>query len=325
MTNTIRRIYKQNMQLTRNDEYPSAPEHQSSNSENTPDSPVKSILYAEIDKNSQARSIIGLPINSNSTMQSMNLRSSSSKRKGHRRLGSGDFKHVKVVHMETQTETIEEISSVLTNVIPKKVSINRLSASLSDLQLMTKKLTNDNLPPNQLQSRNQSMDAIAQEDKVKSMSSDTVDCHRNINMDSNDKLDYLNSNEQLEMRVSSDEDNLEYLGQRVSQFINETFTMCESNGNDPISDRLLLKLVANKRGCIAINNKDQVTIISRNNSSKNTSNVYQFSNNESKSSPKDHNCNNDDSDDEDDYDKNWTDDDEAEDSDNNYASLRRKR
>lgn len=57
MSNTFRRIYKQNLQLT-DQGYPSAPEHQSSQSENTPDSPVKSCLYAELDGASQARSVI---------------------------------------------------------------------------------------------------------------------------------------------------------------------------------------------------------------------------------------------------------------------------
>lgn len=329
VTNTIRRIYKQNMQLARSDEYPSAPEHQSSNSEITPDSPVKSVLYAEIDKNSQARSIVGLPINSNSTMTSMNLKSSSSSRRNrHRRLGSGDFnaamkeaKQVKMVHMETQTETAEAVPPKPTAANPKKASVNRLSASLCDLQLVAKRLNSRNPAAHHLQNNNQSMNAIAPEDKAKSMSSDTVDCQRSCT-----DSDYLNSNEQLEMRESSDEDNLEKLGQRVSQFFNE---ICESNGNDPTTDRrLLFNLITNKRGCIAINNKDQVTIISRSNASKNAPNVYQVFKadpNEPTAGAKDLNCNNDDSGDEDEYDECWTDDDEAEDSDNNHTSLRRKR
>lgn len=57
MSNTFRRIYKHNLQLTEQS-YPSAPEHQSSLSENTLDSPVKSSLYAELDETSQARSVI---------------------------------------------------------------------------------------------------------------------------------------------------------------------------------------------------------------------------------------------------------------------------
>lgn len=57
MTNTFRRIYKSNLHLT-DQGYPSAPEHQSSQSENTPDSPGKHCLYAELDSSSQAHSVI---------------------------------------------------------------------------------------------------------------------------------------------------------------------------------------------------------------------------------------------------------------------------
>lgn len=49
MSKTFQRMYKQSMQLA-DQGYPSAPEHQSSLSENSPDSPVKSALYAELGK-----------------------------------------------------------------------------------------------------------------------------------------------------------------------------------------------------------------------------------------------------------------------------------
>lgn len=49
MSKTFQRMYKQSLQFAEQG-YPSAPEHQSSLSENTPDSPVKSPLYAELGK-----------------------------------------------------------------------------------------------------------------------------------------------------------------------------------------------------------------------------------------------------------------------------------
>lgn len=328
-------------------ECPSAPEHQTSNSENTPESPVKSILYAEVDKNSLARSMIGLPITSNSTMNSINVKMAASKRNRHRRIGSGDSnrihltsseaKTVKMVHIETQTENLD------VNLLPKNAIrsfVNReLSASLSNIRLSTAtRLSNGNSAqdlrvhlkeiPGRLQTRNHSTTAISStNNNDKSCSTDSID-GKGVVTTSDERLDCINSNEQLEMRESSDEDNLEKLGRRVSQFFNENGLLCENNGNPStsIDRRALFNIMASKRSCIAIN-KDQVTVISRGTgTAKNSPNVYQFSRTEHKrTKPRDHNCNNEDGDDEGDYSENWTDDEEAEDSDNNYTSLRRKR
>lgn len=342
MTNTFRRIYKQNMQLARSDEYPSAPEHHSSNSENTPDSPIKNFLYTELDRNSQARSMIKLPINSNSTMNSINSKNSATRRNRHRRLGSGEYssaladaKQVKMVNIETQTEAVNECSPMVKSAFLSNIQANRgLSASLSNLHIAPKRM---HMIPAQdlyllrdsrlLQNRNHSLSVIAQNDGMIDSSTDSVDGKRNCD-NSNDKLDYSNSNEQLEMRESSDEDNLEKLGERVSQFFNDNPLLYENNGNGPITcDRLLFNLIAGKRSCVAINNKDHVTIISRGDETKDTPDVYQFTKSgstEEVAISKDHNSNNDDGDDEDGFDECWTDD-EADDSDNKHTSLRRKR
>lgn len=49
MSKTFQRMYKQSLQFTEQG-YPLAPEHQSSLSENSPESPMKSSLYAELGK-----------------------------------------------------------------------------------------------------------------------------------------------------------------------------------------------------------------------------------------------------------------------------------
>lgn len=322
MTNTLRRIYKQNMQLPP-DGYPSAPEHQSSNSEFSPDSPVKSPLYAELDKTSQqTRSIVGLPINSNSTINAMNLKSSGQKKIRHRRIGSADLtfnlppmpidrrtvsetKQVKMVHTETQTDTMD------------------LSADISVCSLA---MHHELIAPSnnsQLQ-RHMSNDSLANDNGNISTDNDTVD-HETLCSKSTEQLayDYMNSNEHLDIRESSDDDNLEKLDRRVSQFFNENRLVHADNGNGGstmIDSRALFNVMAARRSLI-ISDKDQVTVISRSN--KSTTNVYNTPSQaeyigKRSGSIQDHNCNNDDGDD------SWTDE-EGEDSDNNYTSLRRKR
>lgn len=322
MTNTLRRIYKQNMQLPA-DGYPSAPEHQSSNSEISPESPVKSPLYAELDKTSQqTRAIIGLPINGNSTINAMNLRSSGQKKIRHRRIGSADLtfnlppmpidrrtlsetKQVKMVHTETQTDTMD------------------LSADISICSLaMHRDLV---APVSNLRSqRHSSTESLAANDNGnRTTDTDTVD-HAELCSKSNEQLayDYMNSNEQLDIRESSDDDNLETLDRRVSQFFTENRLVHADNGNGgstTIDSRALFNVMAARRSLI-IGDKDQVTVISRSNAYKSTTNVYNTAAHGSRrGSIQDHNCNNDDGDD------SWTDEEEGEDSDNNYTSLRRKR
>lgn len=321
MTNTLRRIYKQNQPLPA-DGYPSAPEHQSSNAEISIDSPVKSPLYAELDRTSQqARSIIGLPINGNSTINAMNLKSSGQKKIRHRRIGSADLtfnlppmpidrrtvsetKQVKMVHTETQTETMDlSADTSICSLAMHRGLVAPVSNLPSQRHSSTESLVNDN--------GNMTTDA------------DTVD-HAALCSKSNEQLayDYMNSNEQLDIRESSDDDNLEKLDRRVSQFFTENRLVHADNGNGGstmIDSRALFNVMAARRSLI-ISDKDQVTVISRSNTYKSTTNVYNTQSHDSRrGSLRDHNCNNDDGDD------SWTDEEEAEDSDNNYTSLRRKR
>lgn len=321
MTNTLRRIYKQNMQLPA-DGYPSAPEHQSSNSEISPESPVKSPLYAELDKTSQqTRSIVGLPINGNSTINAMNLRSSAQRKNRHRRISSADLtfnlppmpidrrtlsetKQVKMVHTETQTDIMD---------LSADASVCSLAAHRDLVR-----------PVNHLRSpRHSSTESLANDNGNHTTDGDTVD-HGKLCSKSDEQLayDYMNSNEQLDIRESSDDDNVETLNRRVSQFFTENRLVHADNGNGAtttIDSRALFNVMAARRSLI-ISDKDQVTVISRGNAYKSTTNVYNTSSQGSRrGSIQDHNCNNDDGDD------SWTDEEEGEDSDNNYTSLRRKR
>lgn len=340
MSNTLRRIYKQNVLCDQG--YPSAPEHQSSLSENTPESPVQSPvnLYAELDESQEARSVIGAPSKSPKISQpiSMSPKTPSQRKIRHRRLGSADSnyhfilpkqndrRNIRMVHMETQTDAIDNLSEMNVNVC----------GMANDLSAMSIKSLEDEKPDNSCDQAEE-LEAISMQNGNLSATNtcdedgDTVD-HPPANLSSDEQLiyDYMNSNEQLDIRESSDEDNVEVLNRRVSQFFTQNGLIQTDNGNGSIIDnRLLLNIMAARRSCISINDKDEVTVMSRGNSRGNSfrtsSTASMFGAHAHDSSRRnsisykisDHNCNNDDGDD------SWTDE-EGEESDHNY-SLRRRR
>lgn len=405
MSNTLRRIYKQNLLCEHH--YPSAPEHQSSLSENTPESPVRSPihspvnLYAELDGTQEARSVIGAPPPPSSPVAaaaaatatattatkspklstpanaSASPKTPSQRKIRHRRLGSADNnyhfilpkqsdrRNVRMVNMETQTDALDNISETnanvrdLTNTV-SVMSIKSASETTSmreddEVKAISERMqstTNRSHSPmdiaTELAAAQAAADAAetgskngnlpaANDDDDDTCADDTVD-HPPANLSSDEQLiyDYMNSNEQLDIRESSDEDNVEVLNRRVSQFFTQNGLLQTDNGNGSIIDnRLLLNIMAARRSCISINDKDEVTVMSRGNSRGNSfrtsstasmfgggagagSHAHDSSRRSSISYKiSDHNCNNDDGDD------SWTDE-EGEDSDHNY-SLRRRR
>jgi len=149
--------------------------------------------------------------------------------------------------------------------------------------------------------------------------------------------DAMNSNERLDIRECSDDDNLEKLGRKVSEFFTENRLSIQSdNGNSStvVDGGLLFNVMAARRSFISINENDEVTVISRCNNyvNGNVSVMNNYNNIQQKIMPKNangHHYNDDDDDDDDDaddddeyYDDSWTDE-EGEDSDYNH-SLRRK-
>lgn len=401
MSNTLRRIYKQNLLCEHH--YPSAPEHQSSLSENTPESPVRSPihspvnLYAELDGTQEARSVIGAPPPPSSPVAaappatptsvtaatkspklstpanaSASPKTPSQRKIRHRRLGSADNnyhfilpkqsdrRNVRMVNMETQTDALDNISETNVNVCDLANTVSAMSIkSASETTSMREddevKAISDRMMQNTTSRSHSPMDiatelAAAQaaaeaetcpkngnlpdEMDDDTCPDDTVD-HPQANLSSDEQLiyDYMNSNEQLDIRESSDEDNVEVLNRRVSQFFTQNGLLDNGNGSI-IDNRLLLNIMAARRSCISINDKDEVTVMSRGNSRGNSfrtsstasmfggagagSHAHDSSRRSSISYKiSDHNCNNDDGDD------SWTDE-EGEDSDHNY-SLRRRR
>lgn len=345
MSNTLRRIYKQSCEQG----YPSAPEHQSSLSEkSTPDSPIKSDLYAELKDSQEARSVVLGGASKNTMIPStgnVSPKVTSQKKIRHRRLGSTDSnysftytpkqmdrRNVKMVHMETQTD-------ILDNDDINQSRLDLTILTMPEFSSVTSPEYKDDSPHEREQEDEE--DEEEEEDvryKIRLAADSSGEICKNnrnvisttntpngIDRDETDRIyDYMNSNEQLDVadiRESSDEDNLEKLNRRVNQFFNQNrLLQSTENGNGSIiENRLLFNIMAARRSCISINDKE-VTVLSRGNGL--TANSAHFQNDLTRRDPSsykisDHNCNNDDGDD------SWTDE-EGEESDQHY-SLRRKR
>lgn len=325
MSNTLRRIYKHNNILC-DQGYPSAPEHQTSLSENTPESPVKNELHAELNESRETKAIIVVPpknskntINHNGNATSVSPKISNQKKIRHRRLGSTDSnytfilspkqmdrRNIKMVHMETQTDIDDH------NIEDANQNVSNINYEIYELDKNEDKFNSAHDEEQQETANHQINENENENNKPQEVCDDNA---KNL------IYDYMNSNEQL----SSDEDNVEKLNSRVSQFFTENHLLkSPDNGNGNL--QLLFNIMAARRSCISIKNKDEVTVLSRGNNSQTipTATVYSahahgdtIRHENLNYKLNDPNCNNDDGDD------SWTDE-EGEDSDHGY-SLRRKR
>lgn len=329
MSNTLRKIYKQNCEHG----YPSAPEHQTSLSENTPDSPVECKLYAELNSSQEAHSVVITPTTGNVVVSQKKIR--------HRRLGSADSnysfnftpkqidrRNVKLVHMETQTDTQTD---TIDNDNMIEHSSNFKMVKLSPKSSLTStEFKKESSCEEQEEEEEEEVEVRYETKQASYMPGESYANNGNEISTSNTHIDdtsriydYMNSNEHLDIvdiRESSDEDNVEKLNRRVSHFFNQNgLLQTTDNGNGSITEnRLLFNIMAARRSCISITDKE-VMVLSRGSDAISAHTNSGFS----PVSPNlcykisDYNCNNDDGDD------SWTDE-EGEESDRNF-SLRRKR
>lgn len=330
MSNTLRRIYKQNCDQG----YPSAPEHQSSLSENTPDSPVKSKLYVELNgPHDQARSVTMESTKSKNAAENILVcqKIVNQKKVRHRRLGSTDSnysftftskpmdrRNIKMVHMETQTDAFDN------NNRTEVLSNCNIQTEISPTECINGFVHEERVEGEVRKSTDTSEEIGPNNGNDQIVTSNTPNEKESIK---NERIyDYMNSNEQLDIadiRESSDEDNLEKLNRRISQFFNQNCILqspdnCNNCNGSIIENRLLFNIMTARRSCISINDKE-VTVLTRRNSSSASGTYHQ-------GEPirrdtlcyriSDHNCNNDDGDD------SWTDEEGEEVRD---YSLRRKR
>lgn len=302
MSNTLRRIYKQNNVLCE---------------QNTPVSPtvlMKSNLYAELNDDTQeARSIVGAPSKKN--MVSISPKLSCQKKIRHRRLGSADSnytfvmpskqldrRNIQMVHMETQTDNVhhnnngDDEDDEDDDVDDDGDVVDNKSISNSTIPTETQVLQNiRNFESPETGTNN------GNEDEVQQFSNEQL------------IFDYMNSNEQLDVRESSDEDNLENLNRRVSQFFTQNrLLQSTENGNASLA-------------FISINEKDGVTVLSRGNNFRTGGvvNTTVYTANSNVDSFRRDNLNYNNNNPTDDGDDSWTDE-EGDESDRSY-SLRRKR
>lgn len=138
--------------------------------------------------------------------------------------------------------------------------------------------------------------------------------------------DAMNSNERLDIRECSDDDNLERLGRKVTKFFNENRLSLQSdNGNSTtiVDGSLLYDVMSARRSLISVNG-DEVTVISRSYSNGNVKAMNNYSDIKQKimvNKLSDQDLYEDEGDDEC-YDDSWTD---EEGDDTDHFSLRRKR
>lgn len=138
--------------------------------------------------------------------------------------------------------------------------------------------------------------------------------------------DAMNSNERLDIRECSDDDNLERLGRKVTKFFNENRLSLQSdNGNSTtiVDGSLLYDVMSARRSLISVSG-DEVTVISRSYSNGTVKAMNNYSDIKQKimvNKLSDQDYYEDEGDDER-YDDSWTDE-EGEDTD--HFSLRRKR
>lgn len=267
-------------------------------------SPVKATLYASLDKSSQPKSIAIV------THQKQ-------KKLRHRRNGSGggyvipqaspirdrryqsesENRKIKLVDMQTQTDTMD-ISE--TDASPSAFAASRelsmclrdnsteLGGGMIDSAIVNEEYTlrdENNSPNGNLMSRSDItyQDACSSPDQL-------------------DDADAMNSNERLNIRDCSDDDNLEQLGRKVSQFINRLSIQSNhsENGNNMVDGGLTFDTTAGRRVFLSLNNENEVTSIRCGGSYKKTN--YK---------PKDDQC-----------DDSWTDE-EGENTDNDCSLKRR--
>lgn len=311
------------------------------------------------DGSSQARSVVGgppkpvkspvVPTVNATIINSGSPKTSNPKKIRHRRLGSADSnytfilpsmsidrRNIKMVHMETQTETMDtsidispcasinqemaaNLNAINDEIVITSTTINASHNENHENHKTCAEQTQTEDFLNAIHSNNGNLSDAITIDQC----NDTVDHYSSVHSRSKSREDiiddFMNSNEHIEIRESSDEDNLDTLNRRVSQFFTENCLLQPTdNGNGSIIDsRALMNVMAARRSCISINDKDEVTIMSRGNSFR-TNSIHGESMCRRNSNYKisDHNCNNDDGDD------SWTDE-EGEESDRDYP-LRRK-
>lgn len=317
MSNTLRRIYKHNLQ-----DYTSKKEYESNLSENKPDGSAKNELFVKLDNLKETRTSVGISTQKNSTtsVATPSPKTVTQKRNRHRRIGSDSFilpydrRNVKMIHTESQTDAIDTFETA-------RHELQMSQDSMSKFILKEEIIEKVQQTPDLRQ--------ISENDATENMCFDNGNVCDNITEQTSTSFcpneqsifDYMNRNDQLDIRESSDE---ESLNRRVNQFFTQNgLLQTMENGNESLIDsRLLLSIMASRRSCITVNDKDEVIVMGNSFRANSAPKIYIAGDsnrrNNMDSKKTDPNCNNDDGDD------SWTDED-GEETYRKYCYLRRKR
>ncbi|KAH8373517.1 hypothetical protein KR009_011960 [Drosophila setifemur] len=225
--------------------------------ETTPESPVKCMLYAHLDSNSQPKSYLGNIIpgcGTGGTIPSKN------KKNRHRRNGSGSFgappkysptrdrryqsepenRKVQLVERQTQTDAMDvsETDISPSAEVPRSQPIDVPSIPNHRCQLPLQLQRVQKIAEAQARARNESTSSAAGAVNPASPSNgnslSTSELTYQDACSSPDQLidDVMNSNERLDITdCCSDNENLERLGRKVIEFINENRLSIQSNTN----------------------------------------------------------------------------------------------
>ncbi|KAH8410728.1 hypothetical protein KR222_001815 [Zaprionus bogoriensis] len=223
--------------------------------ETTPESPVKCVLYAQLDGNSQPKSYcaVGSGFLIGSSMSSKNK-----KTWRHRRNGSGSFATPPKYSPTRDRRYQSEPENRKVQLVERQTQTDAMDVSETDISPSAEHPSADVPPPNHRQlplqlQRVQQMAAVMAQAKLQASNPGSISSTANVASPSNgnslstseltyqdacsspDQLidDVMNSNERLDMSdCCSDNENLERLGRKVIEFITENRLSIQSNATE---------------------------------------------------------------------------------------------
>ncbi|XP_060653200.1 mitogen-activated protein kinase kinase kinase 13-B isoform X1 [Drosophila nasuta] len=224
--------------------------------ETTPESPVKCMLYAQLDVNCQPKSYCAV---SNGLVIGGSMCSKNKKTWRHRRNGSGSFAAPPKYSPTRDRRYQSEPENRKVQLVERQTQTDAMDVSETDISPCAEQPIDVTPPPNhrqlplQLQRVQQMAAVMAQQAKVQSSTPTDNNSPANVASPSNgnslsnseltfqdacsspDQLidDVMNSNERLDITdCCSDNENLERLGRKVIEFINENRLSIQSNATE---------------------------------------------------------------------------------------------
>ncbi|TDG45265.1 hypothetical protein AWZ03_008327 [Drosophila navojoa] len=226
--------------------------------ETTPESPVKCVLYAQLDGNCQPKSYCAV---GTSTLVGPNMSNKNKKTWRHRRNGSGSFaappkysptrdrryqsepenRKVQLVERQTQTDAMDVSETDISPCVEQPAEVPQPPPNHRQLPLQIQRIQQLATAMAQAKVLGSSLPAATDSSPANAASPSNGNSLSNSELtyqdacSSPDQLidDVMNSNERLDITdCYSDNENLERLGRKVSEFINENRLSIQSNSTE---------------------------------------------------------------------------------------------